>query len=712
MTEYKFKTAVPVWEENTESEMNYNLCFRTIIPKLSEATIALTASNSYQMFVNGIFVTGGPARAGHGYYRVDEIDLTQYLTDESNIISLYVDGYNSYSFYLLNQPAFLCAEVISNGNVISATGDTTFEAKYHSDRIRKVLQYSYQRTFTEAYNYDEDYKAFETDPNCGFIPVKLVPCKSKNFITRDIPYLCHDKIVPSKIMNSGNVSYSDSIPNPIRDRVTVPEFDDCGFSINDVDIICCDELDKCKCTPTSSEKEYSDNSVLESNQFITYTFPCEKTAYINVEVECSDDTTIIAVFDETLSNGDIDIRRTQPGDTIMNIVIWNLKKGSYSLMTNEMYSFKYLRLINKSDAAKITLKNVYITEFANSVKYVPLGSDNEKLNTVYKAAFETFRQNAVDIYTDCPSRERAGWLCDSFFTARTEKELTGKSLIERNFLEHFVVNESPVWKDKPMIPMCYPAEGRAASYIPQWAMWYVLELEEYYQRSSDRTLVDIAKNKINALMTYFEGFENEDGLLENLEGWRFIEWSKANELVDGVNYPTNMLYAKALEAVHNLYGTKGYCEKAKKIKKTVCEQAYINGFFHDQALRDESGNLYTTSDVTETCQYYAFFTNTATPQTHPTLWNTLISDFGPEREAKGLWKEIYPSNAFIGYFLRIEILAVNGMKEQVLDNIEGFFYPMAEETGTLWEHKTTSASCCHGFASYVIVLLNKFAKKD
>ena len=26
---------------------------------------------------------------------------------------------------------------------------------------------------------------------------------------------------------------------------------------------------------------------------------------------------------------------------------------------------------------------------------------------------------------DCPSRERAGWLCDSYFTAKTEYVLTG-----------------------------------------------------------------------------------------------------------------------------------------------------------------------------------------------------------------------------------------------------------------------------------------------
>jgi alpha-L-rhamnosidase len=52
---------------------------------------------------------------------------------------------------------------------------------------------------------------------------------------------------------------------------------------------------------------------------------------------------------------------------------------------------------------------------------------DEKMQKVYDAAVETFRQNALDIFMDCPSRERAGWLCDSFFTSRVEYLMSGKA---------------------------------------------------------------------------------------------------------------------------------------------------------------------------------------------------------------------------------------------------------------------------------------------
>ena len=90
MKKYTFKQAVPVWENQKENEINYNLCFRVIIPHSSNCIIALSASNMYQMFVNGRFVSEGPARAGHGYYRVDEINLSEMLTKKNNIVCIYV----------------------------------------------------------------------------------------------------------------------------------------------------------------------------------------------------------------------------------------------------------------------------------------------------------------------------------------------------------------------------------------------------------------------------------------------------------------------------------------------------------------------------------------------------------------------------------------------------------------------------------------------
>ena len=64
------------------------------------------------------------------------------------------------------------------------------------------------------------------------------------------------------------------------------------------------------------------------------------------------------------------------------------------------------------------------------------------------------------------------------------------------------------------------------------------------------------------------------------------------------------------------------------------------------------------------------------------------------------------ANAFVGNYLRLELLYRTGRFGQLRDEIRAFFLPMAQRTGTLWENMHDGASCCHGFASAVIHWLN------
>jgi alpha-L-rhamnosidase len=282
----------------------------------------------------------------------------------------------------------------------------------------------------------------------------------------------------------------------------------------------------------------------------------------------------------------------------------------------------------------------YFGDDESERKYMGGDADIQK---IFDAAVRTYRQNAFTIYMDCPSRERAGWLCDSFFTARAENVLMGRSTVERNFLENFFLPEKFRALPKGMFPMCYPADQYNGSYIPNWAMWLVIELEEYLDRTGDMDFVNAAKIRIDALLDFLASYENKDGLLEKLERWVFVEWSKANELTQDINYPTNMLYARMLRAAAHLYGDASLCEKAEKIEKAINEQALTeDGCYCDNAVYGEDGVARLSGECTEACQYYAFFCGVATPEKNPVLWERLLNDFGPERVEKGQWPIFRP----------------------------------------------------------------------
>ena len=236
-------------------------------------------------------------------------------------------------------------------------------------------------------------------------------------------------------------------------------------------------------------------------------------------------------------------------------------------------------------------------------------------------------------------------------------------------------------------------------------MWFVLELEEYLYRSGDRATVEQAKKRVYDLVNYFKPYLNKDGLLEKLSKWIFVEWSAANSFVQDVNYPSNMLYAEMLDVVSRLYNDKSLAEQAANIRSVVLKQSFDGEYFVDNAVRNAQGKLELSGEHTEVCQYYAFLFGVATPESHPALWKRLCDEVVLGRVEKGLYIDLHPINAFIGSYLRLELLSKYGLSKQILDESIATYKAMADRTGTLWESLKPKASCNHGFASHLTNVL-------
>lgn len=432
-----------------------------------------------------------------------------------------------------------------------------------------------------------------------------------------------------------------------------------------------------------------------------YSFKCNSSGFLGVKLNVTEPTSVRFGFDEILA-ADGTLNPTRMG--IYAYTTYELQPGSYTLESFEPYTMKYMEVyVDKGNCA---VEQVYMRDYCGSdVWRATFQSENEDTNLLFEAARETHRQNAVDVFMDCPSRERAGWLCDSYFSSRVAFDFSGHTRIEKNFLDNFLLPKEFKHIDKGMLPMCYPSDHPNQNHIPNWAMWFVLELEEYLHRSGDRELVDRAKTRVYDLVDYFKPFLNEDGLLEKLSRWVFVEWSAANSLVQDVNYPSNMLYAKMLEVVARLYDDPALAKQAEQIRKTIVEQSFDGEFFVDNAVRGKGGKLEVTRNRTETCQYYAFYLGTATPESHPELWTKIMNEFGPVRQTTKAYPEIHPSNAFIGNYLRMELLSREGRSKQILEENQSYYIPMARQTGTLWENMTSTASCNHGFAAHMARVL-------
>ncbi len=696
--DYCFRAALPVWEEGTAHLMNRTVTFCADIPAGAGITVAFAASCEALLLVNGVYVAHGPARCAHGYFRVDEYDLTPYLTKASNRIAIRVAGYNVNSFSDLDQPSFLCAEICAGNAVLAATGKSGFVAYGCDERVRRVQRYSFQRTFAETYVLAPGAFAYETDPKASKPILTLVPAEAGHFICRDIPYNDDDTVTPVGVIARGRVGYSDKPAYyAAREIVNIYELFK-GYREDELDYASHREIGKCDFSGQSAVSESADAIALPADTYADIEFPCNTTGIYEFDLETGGDGELFILFDEILIGGEVKGFRLG----ISNVLTFTAKAGKYHMICTMPHVMKYARIVAKGADMTVSGLHLHHIAYPQSAIAARFVGEDETMRRIYHAAVETFRANAVDIYMDCPSRERAGWLCDSFFTSRVEYALTGGSALERAFLQNFLLPDKFKHIKEGMLPMCYPSDHPDGVFIPNWAMWYGVELREYLSRTGDRTLIDDAKMRMYDLLGYFKGFENEFGLLEGLESWVFLEWSKSNELTQDVSFASNMLYARLLDDLGYLYGDQALVEQAAALRETIRRMAMTeSGFFCDNALRTESG-LVLSGERTESCQYYAFFCDVATPESHPELWHTLVRDFGYDRHEKGLYPEIYPANAFIGNYLRLDLLDRYELRDELYDNIKGYFTYMADKTATLWENIGDYASCNHGFASHVI----------
>ena len=699
----RFEKAEPVWPRGCEGEMNSFFGFRASFAADAgdRPVLRVTGCNDYRVSLNGRHAGWGPARAAKGFFRVDEIPLSP--SDGTNTLAIEVAGYNCNSFCFAGHSPFLQAEVVLDGRVLAATGAEGSFCAARLPRVQKVVRYSWQRTFSEFYRLRpgfDDWKrgggVFDAVPLAAQPAVRLLPRRAS----------CADFRMrgPFRPVSFARTRF-DAAKETESVRFVEPEGQKPGFRL-----FTKGELDRNwhdliqRYVPegrraASAEDASRTTFALSDGASAIFDAGINDTGFIGMRVNCLKPGTIAVKFDEILVGGEVSPTRY----ACANVVAWEFSgPGEYEVESFEPYTLKFADVIACDGAFEISAPTIrtYKNPTAGRAR---LECSDPSIVKIFDAARETYAQNSADVFTDCPGRERAGWLCDSFFIGRASMLFTGSLELERLFLENYALPEKFDNLPAGMLPMCYPADFPSGGFIPNWAMWLVIEVEEFKNRGGDPRLVEEFRPKLVALVDYLRTFRNQDGLLESLPSWVFVEWSQANKLVQDVNYPSNMTFAEVLDVMDRLYGMPDLAAEAARMRETIRRQSWNGKWFCDNAVRQADGTLKVSGECTETCQYYAFFFKTATPETHPGLWKTLIEDFGPKRRKTGKHPEIWPSNAFIGNYLRLECLSREGLSAQILEETREFFLYMADLTGTLWEKIDTTASCNHGFASHVAV---------
>lgn len=668
-----------IWAEGKLNEKNISLVFTLSLENKQKCEMKIAGGSCFKVFADGKFIGFGPNRAAHGYARVINYQF------EAKNIAVEIVGYNIKSFWLIKQPPFFWCDLKTEEKNYT---HNDFTCRILTDRVQKVPKFSYQRCFSEVYSYNGsrgDYSSFPTTLTQSSVEYKELESYTEN-VNLNVLY--------PNFLREGR-AYLDEEKPVWRDRQHEnigKEID--GFTIEEWEDQAIDDLSKTVFSNKGNGKYFLYDFGRAITGFIGFTIKVEKPSVVYIE------------FDEMLvpeenGNGGLKFYR----NCCANSAKWTLKTaGEYDLSTFEPYTVRFLRItifnLDKTSVEKIEFKP-YVIDYENPqskrLKFSVADADVEK---ILEAARNTIAQNSADILTDCPSRERAGWLADSYFSSVAERAFTGYNKAEKAHLENYAYSDRTGYP-KGIIPMCYPADN-FGDYIPNWCMWYVYEIVKYAKTYGKDELVDKSYETVKGIVNYFDGKTNEFGLLENLEGWRFIEWSDANkwDRVCGVNVPSNFCWSACLTEAGKLFGEQKWVQAGEKAKKAVLELGYDGKFFVDNLVR-EGGQLVRTNHYTEVCQYYGFWFNIIDKKDYPELYAELMNNLGLNRK-EGYLPEVGKPNAIFGIYMREDLWMREGERRKLYEECKGYFLQMAEKTGTLWENVSSNASLDHGFAAYVV----------
>ena len=185
---------------------NRHLLFRkkfTVQKMKNGATMYVTADDYYKLYINGVFVSQGPAPSYHFHYNYNVIDVTPYLKEGENVIA-----FHTYYQGLINRVwqsgdfrhGLLC-DVVVDGETV-AKSDESFLVRTHSGYSVTGIS-GYETQYMERYDSrslevgfylpDFDDSSWEHASERRFVDYTLREQKTKTLVFEKIFPVCVEK---------------------------------------------------------------------------------------------------------------------------------------------------------------------------------------------------------------------------------------------------------------------------------------------------------------------------------------------------------------------------------------------------------------------------------------------------------------------------------------------------------------------------------------
>ncbi len=643
--------------------------------KPSEFIIHVSADNRYQLFVNGNFITYGPARGDLQHWRFESLDISADLKKGVNVLAAVVWNFGK------DMPF----SQMSNRTAFIMTGNGPEESIVNTNDSWRVLK---NKAYQPVTGFAEVLNTFIVVGPGDRVDGKSYPWGWEKADFDDQEWSQAAPITRGKPRSVGTDGDWMLVPRSI-DLMQI------GFDsfqsirrMEGVDL---------KVTDLNSGQDIKINphhkaSFLLDQGYLTKSYPkliLSKGKDATIRLTYAE-----ALFDELGQKGN---RNEIEGKKMIgNYDVFMADGGDARIFSPLWFrTYRYLQVDIETKEEPLLIHQLFSSPTGFPLKQnSSFESDQERLAEVWKVGFRTAQLCAGEIYYDCPYYEQMQYVGDTRIQALISLYVDGTDQLMRKAIELYDQSRIP----DGLTQSRYPSSSMQI--IPPYSLFWIAMVHDYWYYRDDPGFVKSYLMGIRNVLYWFENHVDDQGMLGSLEWWNFVDWADewpwdADKGVGGVpdgvaegnssNLSLQFAYALDMAAeLHQAFGDEYHASRYRELSEKIKIATF------DLCWDEQKGLLADSPDKKHFSQHANIF--------------GILTDAVPADKQKELMEKIIRDESLIQCtlyfrFYLVEALRKIGMSDLYLDQLNPWYDMLDQGLTTFAEKPDPTRSDCHAWSA-------------
>lgn len=282
-----------------------------------------------------------------------------------------------------------------------------------------------------------------------------------------------------------------------------------------------------------------------------------------------------------------------------------IHNGEKAIFEPNVYlGLRYLQVENSPNV--LTKNNVSFIKRHYELTNEPatFESSNPMLNNVWDLMVHSLMVGTQEGFVDTPTREKGPFLGDSWSQAVPCLSVMGDRLMNMRTLNEFIDSQNQYWPDGRLNAV-YPNQDGARD-IPDYTQSYLVWVWDYYMQTGNLEFLRSNYTQLKKIADYVDTYKNEaTGLIHNLKGGKgpyefgIIDWPtdmrygydmevESRTVIDAFAYADFEIIGEIAKVLGNFSDSDSYFEKANQMRQAINTNlinnngVYIDGIYSDK----------------------------------------------------------------------------------------------------------------------------------